>query len=97
MSDVIGPVIAIVLIFVVYYVASYLDIFGDIKKSKLDLDKITAESKREEIAVRRRELEVEMGRLAIEARRLDRLEHRPQTDAEDAEFKVFEDKKDERE
>lgn len=99
MADVIGPIIAILLIFGVYWVAQNLDVLGDTKRARLDIRKTEAKirqeeakTRQEEARVRARELEVEMGRLAIEARRLD---YNP-TGATEAEFRVLkelEDKK----
>ena len=95
MSDVIGPVIAIVVIFIVYYVAQNIDMLGDVKKAKLDLDKISAKTKHEEAKAHTRALDIKMGELAIEARKMDELEYKTPTDAEDAEFKVLDDKREE--
>jgi len=94
MADVIGPIIAILLIFGVYYVAQSLDALGDTKRSKAELEKITAETRREEISVRKRELELEMGRLAIEARKLDKLDYAPAGTTE-ADFRVLKELEDE--
>jgi len=95
MVDIIGPVLVIILIFGIYYAAQHIDSLGDIKRGKIDLDKITAETRREEIAVRKRELEVEMGRLAIEAKKLEQLDYKPGGTVE-AEFEVLKELEDKR-
>lgn len=89
MVDIVGPILAIILIFGVYYVASHLDVLGETKLSKLDIKKTEAKTRQRETEVRARELEVEMGKLAIEARKLDQLEHKPSTGATEAEFRVL--------
>lgn len=47
------------------------------------------------MAIRRRELEVEMGRLAIEARKLDKLTYDPDNVTE-AEYKILKELEDKR-
>ena len=74
MADILGPIFVIVMIFVLYYVAQNLDSLGDIKKSKAEINIITAQTKREEINLRKREVELKMGQLAIEAKKLEQLE-----------------------
>ena len=89
MTDIIGPIIAILLILGVYYVAQQLDVSGETKLSRLDIRKTEARTREEEAKAHSRELELEFGRLAIEARKLDRIEHKPSTGATEAEFKVL--------
>ncbi len=93
MSSIIGPAIAILFIFAVYYAAQRLDSSGEVRKTRAELEKIVAETKREEISVRKRELELEMGKLAIEAKKLDQIEHDTR-DATEADFRVVEDLED---
>lgn len=93
MTDIVGPIIALVLVFGIYWIAQNLDVLGDTKRARLDIKKTEAKIRQEEAKIRARELEVEMGRLAIEARKLDKLEHIPPTDAKEAEFEVLEDKR----
>lgn len=93
MVDIVGPILAILLIFGIYYAAQQIDVSGETKLSRLEIRKTEARTREEETRVRARELELEFGRLAIEARKLDKLEHKPSTDAEEVEFRVLEDKK----
>ena len=87
MTDIIGPILAIALVFIVYYISQQIDVSGETKIAKLELEKIDADTKREAIALRRREVEVEMGQLAIEAKKLEMLDFNP-GNATEAEFRV---------
>lgn len=80
------PLLFLVFIFVVYYVAQNMDMISDVKKSKLEVSKIDAETRQEEIRIQSKQLDVEMGRLALEAKKLDRLTYNP-SEATEAEFK----------
>lgn len=93
MTGALEPMIFIIFIFVVYYIAGNLDMLSVTKKSKLDLDKLTAETRHEEARIQSKQLDVEMGRLALEAKKLDRLEYNPK-EAIEPEFKEVNDDKD---
>jgi len=86
-QDIIGPIFLITLIFLLYYGGQNLDTRKATKKSRIEIDKIDAETRREEIQVRRQELQVEMGKLAIEHKKLG---FEP-VDGEDAQFTIIDD------
>lgn len=89
MADIIGPVLIIALVFVIYHFAGKMDVAIDVKKSDLKVSEIDAETRREEALIESKRLDVEMGRLAIEARRLGL----DTTDAKDVEYRFLEDDK----
>lgn len=70
MADIIGPILVIALIFVIYHIAGKMDIAGEVKRSKMELSRIDAETRKEEVEIESKRLDIEMGRLAIEARKL---------------------------
>ena len=92
MPDIIGPILVIVLVFVVYHFAGEMDMAGETKRSKLEVSRIEAEARRIEIEVESKRLDVEMGRLAIEAKKLG-FDTNPIITAKDAEYEVLEEKK----
>lgn len=70
MADMIGPILLIALIFVIYHIAGKMDTAGEVKRSKLELSRIDAETRKEEVQMESKRLDIEMGRLAIEAEKL---------------------------
>lgn len=91
MADIIGPIIAIVVILGVYWLAQNLDSLGDVNRSKAKIDVIDAETEREKINLRKREIELQMGKLAIEAKKLEMLDFRPESDnVTEADYTVIE-------
>ncbi len=90
MTDIIGPILLIALIFALYYGAKYLDTQGDTKKSKLEIDKIQAETRMAEIDLKKREAELRLGELALEHQKRNQLEHTtPEpNEVEEAEYEV---------
>lgn len=92
-NDLIGPILVIALVFLLNYGANFFDSKHESNKSKIEIDRIQAETRKEEVDVEKRRLEVEMGKLALEAKR---LEHKPSSsieDVEDAQFTIIDDTK----
>ena len=87
MADIIGPIFIIALVFVIYHFAGKMDIASEVKKSNLELSKIDAETRKEEIRIESKRLDLQLGKMVIDARKL-RLDTK---DAE-AEYKSLEDK-----
>ena len=63
MTDIVGPIIAIALVFGIYYGAKFFDTFGERKILREESQKIDAESKLREQEVRLFELQLEREKL----------------------------------
>ncbi len=88
MPDIIGPIILIALILGISYFAQNIDTMGATKKSKLEIEKINAKTRMAEIDIRKRELELKLGHLAIEHKKLEQLDHTPLKPTE-AEYSIL--------
>ena len=63
---------------------------GATKKSKLEIEKILAETKMAELDVRKGELNVKLGELALKSQEISQLEHTP-LKTKDADFTIIDD------
>ena len=70
MTDIIGPLFIIALVFAVYKLAGDMDTASDTKKAKLELSKIDAETRKEEIRIESKRLDLQLGQMVIDAKRL---------------------------
>lgn len=88
MTDIIIPIIAVLAIFGLYWLAQNIDALPDIKKSQAQVDRIQAETRKAEIELEQQKLNLQLGELALEAQRLNQIEHTPPEPTE-AEYKIL--------
>jgi len=69
-TDIIGPLFIIALVFAVYKLAGDMDASSDTKKSKLEISKIDAETRKEELRIESKRLDLQLGKMVIDAKRL---------------------------
>ena len=81
----------IILVFAVYHFAGQMDMAGEVKRSELEESRISAEIRKEEVLLESKKLDIQMGRLAIEAKKLG-LEYTPPEET-DVEYRFLEDDK----
>lgn len=72
MWEIIGGVGAIVFIFVVYYVGNNLDLFGDMKRTRVNIEKINAETQKENVTLKRDILRYERERQKLLGKDIDK-------------------------
>ena len=87
MADTIIGVIIIAAILGVYWLAQNLDAMPEIKKSQAQAQRIIAETRRAEIDLENKKVNLELGKLALESQRLGQLEHTIPESTE-AEYKI---------